>query len=63
MDEDTNLEDVQQIGRDLLDELYSSRGVPMILVNRMNALIRLAHIVGQREALVNETKSIFPWKN
>lgn len=32
MDEDINLEDVQQLGRDFLDELYRSRGVPIIVV-------------------------------
>ena len=61
MDEDTTLEDVQQIGRDFLNELYDSRGVPMVVVDKMNALVRLAHIVGQREILVKESKSIFPW--
>jgi hypothetical protein len=63
MSDDTNLEDVQQIGRDFLEEMYSPHNAPMIVVNRMNALIRLAHIIGQREVLIKETKSIFPWIN
>jgi len=63
MDEDTTLEDVQQLGRDFLNELYDSRGVPMVVVDKMNALVRLAHIVGAREALVKDVKSIFPWIN